>query len=302
MTWVEQVEVCSSRALEAFIRLGLQNDGSNQRFQERFRRYAHVNEVESVPACLRGLSTSSVKNMRRSGVGPRRLSMPMVGFIFFETDIDVTPTQSLQSFYELGFDAQLGLDVVTRNSEDDEVDVHDLRNFRFEIYEANAKADDPGNVDLELDLRIGFDRIRLSLRAENLRPVGNYLAAETPRDPDGGGEPDYTGWFLMRLASRDPISWVFDPKTEGSVLHGRVDADELGRVESSRGAAIVAELTARRDALRVRVIAEDGGKKASKSLTEEHRDKMCAALARKSFAATADEFLLFRKRITPTDD
>lgn len=289
------------RVLAAFELLRLQTVSGNDEFQARFCAYAAELGVEKPGFLLKGLSHSNVKLMRRNQKGPKKLPGVMVSFLFVDVNIDVTPQQSLVAFHNLGFDIQLGLDVQTRNTEDTAHDVHDLTNFRFEMYEAKATADDPDEDDFELDLRIGFDRTRLSVRAEKLRPVGNYLAAETPMSPGEGTDPDYTGWFRMRLATRDPLSWFFDPLVEGQVIDGRVDAVWLGRIETSRSATLVAEITARRDALKVRVVDENGGRKASKSLSDMHRDKMCAAVARKSFSGNAEEFLIFRLPLTYGD-
>ena len=288
------VETDPERVLQAFGKLRLQTQNGNDEFRERFRTHAAEHGVEKLGNLLKGLSPSNVKNMRRAEKGPHALPGLLVSFLFIDIDIDVTLQQTLTAFDGLGFDIQLALDIQTLNMEDSAHDAHDLKNFRFEIYEAKATAEDPETDDFELDLRIGFDRTRLTIRADRLRPVGNYLAAETPATPGDEAEADYSGWFLMRLATREPLSWVFDPLIEGQILDGRVDAEVLGRVETVRGAALVAEITARRDALKVRIVDEDGGRRASKSLSDQHRDKMCAAVARKSFAGAAEEFLIHR--------
>lgn len=288
--------------LDAFFRLRLQNEDSNTAFRERLRAFAMDHCVKEVSSVLRGLSASSIKSMRRRQAKvPPALPRILVSFLFLETQIDVTRQQYLAAFHQLGFDIQLSINVETRNVEDSLHDVHDLKNFTLELHEANATAEDPEVRDFELDLRVGFDRTRLTLRAKDLRPLGNHLAAETPGMPNERLEPDYSGWFRMRLKSRNPPSWVFDPINEGTVLAGRVDAEFLGRIETARGASLVAEITARRDALKVRIIDEDGGRCASKSLSEKHRDKMCAAVVRKSFAGAADEFLVHRMLLVSGD-
>lgn len=295
MEHLTSVEIDPQRALDAFVHLRLHSPHGNAACRDRLRAYAADHGLTETNVLLRGLSDSNVKGMRRGTAKvPPNLPRLLVSFLFFTTNIDVTRQQCLSAFHQLGFDIQLALDVQTRNVEDGAHDVHDLKNLRFEIYEAKTTAEDPEAGDFELDLRIGFDRTRLTLRADGLRPLGNYLAAETPAAPGEGAEPDYTGWFRMRLATRDPLSWVFDPTIEGEILAGRVDAKDLARIETARGAALNAEISARRDALKVRIVDENGGRRASKSLSEEHRNKMCAAVARKSFAGAADEFLIHR--------
>lgn len=288
------MKVDPDRFLAAASRLQLQTPAGNSASRERLQTFAF--EYGLTPAHLmKGLSESSIKTMRRGDAKtPAELPWLLIYFFFKETEIDVTTYQSLATFYALGFDIQLLIDVETRNPENSDRDIHDLKNFDFQIYEAKCTAVDPDDAEFELDLRVGFDRTRLTLRADGIRSNGNKIAGEIPLDPLEDYEQDYKGWFDMRFGSSNPLSWFFDPKTEGRILHGRIFAEQLVRIETVRGSPIVAEITARRDALKVRIVDEVGEQRATKSLADQHRDKMCEAVTRRSFAGAADEFVLHR--------
>ncbi len=243
---------------------------------------------------LKGWSQSTFKNIKsgsRSVFNDIPKSIATV--IYLETGIDVTENQCIDHFYQLGFDISLNINSIPNNSQPQQPDSHELKNFSFEIHEANATATDPDDTEFELDLRIGFDRTRITIRSEQLQVTSNKVCAETPSDRTEHETRDYTGWFAMRATSRKPLSWVFTPEKEGDVLDGRITADELARVETARGSAMVAEVTARRDALKVRVVTE-GANKANKSLANLHREKMCAAVARKAISGSTDEYVIFR--------
>ena len=154
-----------------------------------------------------GLSSSNIKNMRRGRAKiPSTLPWLLVYFVFKETAIDLTPSQCLATFFSLGFDIELAIDVETRNPEEVDRDFHDLKNLNFKISEAKTTAIDSDDPEFELDLRIGFDRTRLTLRADCLRSIGNRVAAELPLEPSDHAEPDYKGWFDMKFGSSVPLS------------------------------------------------------------------------------------------------
>lgn len=291
---VKLVEIDPRRFLEVAISLRLQTPEGNGSFRSSLQVFAQ--EYSQTPAKLMfGLSSSNIKNMRRRDVEtPNELPWLLVYFIFKETGTDLTRSESLRTFFALGFDIELAVDVETRNPEEIDFDRHDLKNFNFSISEAKATAADPNDAEFELDLRLGFDRTRLTLRADGMRSIGNRVAGELPLEPSDDVEPDYKGWFDMKPGPSVPLSWFFDPKVEGGVLNGRIFAEYLAKVETGRGAALIAEITARREALKVRIVDESGRQQASKSLADQHRDKMCQAVARRSFAETADEFVLHR--------
>lgn len=246
---------------------------------------------------LFGLSQSTVKSMiNGKKKNFKEIPQLLATIIFSVTGIDVTESKSVEVFSQLGFDIRLKMDVESGNPEQGQPDKHNLRNFSFEIHEANATAEDPTEPAFELDLRIGFDRIRMTVRAEELKVTSNEVCAETPREPSSGIPQDYTGWFHMRLADRRPLSWVFLPGTDGQVLKKRVDAPKLASIETKLGTPIAVELTVRREALKVRVVSENWIK-PNKSMAESHREKMCAAIAKRSIAGSADEYVIFRRQI-----
>lgn len=283
----------SERFLQAVDELRLQTETGNG----KFRAMVEVRSSEmnwNAAELLSGWSQSTFKNIKNETRAPfKDIPRPLVILIYLAVGIDVSENQDIDHFYQLGFDISLNIVPVPINSAPEQHDVHELRDFSFEIHEANATATDPADKDFELDLRIGFDRTRLTIRSEELKVTSNKVCAETQRDPEASEPKDYNGWFDMRLANRLPLSWVFKPKIEGDVLSNRVDALELARVETKQGAAMVAEITPRRDALKVRVICADG-RKANKSLADQHRDKMCAAVARKSISGSTDEYVIYR--------
>ncbi len=285
--------VDSFRLLKAMEQLELSKPGRHEKFCEVVR--LRSKEMEWNPASLlKGWSHSTIKNIKsKKRENFKTISKPLATIIYLETGIDVSESQSIDHFYQLGFDISVNIDPVPNNSQSDQPDCHELKNFSFEIHEANATATDPDDSEFELDLRIGFDRTRMTIRSEQLDVTSNKICAETSSDPTEQEKPDYKGWFKMRAASRVPLSWVFNPRIEGAVITGRIEAAELARVETPRGAAMVAEITARRDALKVRVVTEEGNK-ASKSLADEHRDKMCAAVARKAISGSTDEYVIHR--------
>jgi len=280
---------------DAFERLKLHTEVGHEVFREKIRDYVKSVSDISEAVVMKGFSRSNIKNMRSGkAIIPKILSNILIEVIFREIGLDVTKEKILKTIYELGMDIQINIDVKTHNLQTKGREEHDLENFYFEINEANAVAEDPEKKDFEIDLRIGFDQARMTLISDEIQPVGNYFAAETPRNPDSEIDQDYSGWFQMRLAGRDPLNWVFSPKLEGDILKKRVDAERIGRISTASGAGIVVELTARREALKVRVVGADAHK-ASKTLSEQYRNKMCAAVARRCFVGTAEEFLIYRK-------
>ena len=291
---VEHVPTDPARAWEAFGKLRLTSKAENDRFHALVRVRAPEMEAKAADL-LRGLSHSNIKIRRGDPAWPKALPAPLVTLIYIQTGIDVTAGEVLRAFHDLGFDTRLAIDVISHNREPDQPDLHDLRNLIFEIHEANAVAEDPEDGAFELDLRIGFDRVRLTIRADDLKPVSNRFCAQTPLRPGEGAEPDYDGWFAMRFLDTDPLSWAFEPVAEGDVLKNRIEAPgSLAQIETRRGAAVVAELTARREALKVRVVG-DPRHKAQKTLAEEYRDRMCAVVARRAIAGSASEYVVHRQ-------
>lgn len=290
----ERVATNPARVWEAFGKLRLASKAENDRFHALVR--ARASEMEANASdLLRSLSHSNIKTKRGDKAWPKELPGPLVTILYTESGIDVTVGEVLKAFYGLGFDARLAIDVVSHNREPDQPDLYDLQNLRFEIQEAYAVAEDPENGDFELDLRIGFDRVRLTIRADELKPTGNRFCAQTRLRPGEGDDPDYDGHFAMRLLDTNPLSWAFEPVEEGDVLKNRIEASgNLARIETQRGAGIVAELTARREAMKVRIVGVSRHK-AQKTLAEQHRDRMCAAVARRSIAGSTSEYVVHRQ-------
>ena len=292
---IRPTKIDHGRFHQAVEKLRLHTPNGNASFKDKLVNFAKEHG-QTGGSLVYGLSQSNIKSMRSSKAKtPKKLPWLLVYFVFKETNLDITQSQSLQTFFALGFDIELKLDVETRNAEDHNRDLHDLKNLDFRISEAKATAEDPNDEEFELDLRIGFDRTRMTVRADGLRVMGNRVAGEIPLEPIDETTKDYIGWFEMKPASSKPLSWFFDPKEEGKVLNGRIFAEFLAKIETDRGSSLIAEITARRDSLKVRIVDEAGCQKASKSLADHHRDKMCEAIARRSFAEGVDEFVLHRR-------
>jgi len=292
-----KVSVDPKRLIDALVTLRADTETGNTAFRERVRSRAQELGYDA-GVLLQRLGATTIKTMKS---GSRRkqtdtLPQPLAVILFIETGIDVTTAQSIQQFSQIDFGINLRIDVLPENPEPEEPDAFHLKSFVFEIQEAHAVGSDPSDRDVELDLRIGFDKLRLSINAPGLKVASNRICAETPKSPEEIREPDYSGWFTMKLVSREYLSWVFTPKEEGGVLANRVDADELVRIQTDRDAQIVAELTAARESLKVRVV-RDSEKITRKSVAEEHRNKMCAALAKRSINNGANEYVVARKAI-----
>lgn len=225
---------------------------------------------------------------------PKTIPRTTAVIIFKLTGLDVTLTQSIKFFYELELDIYLKIAVETQNRNEGEPVEHELKSFEFGIQEANATAEDPDSPGFELAILVGFDSIRLTILADELKVISNEICAETPSNSRiEAGQSQYEGWFKMRLIGPDPLSWRFIPRKGDRVLKNRIVAERLARIRTADGAAVVAELTARRDALKVRR-AEEKDPSSSTKLSEMHRDKMCAALVRRSMMGSAAEYVLFR--------
>ena len=257
-----------------------------------------ASEEYSVSEVMYGLGQSTFKNMRRKNEWQKPIPQILAEIIFGHSGIDVTVDQSLQTFLSLGFEIQLTLDVERHNEEINGSVTVDLKNLGFEIHEACTVATDPRNEEFELNVRIGFENLRLSVSSEAQVVTSNSVVGETPNTPDQASEPDYYGWFEMRLSSRDPLSWLFFSKVEGETLTKKIQSDGmLAQIRHKTGSPIGAELTARREALKVRVISENEVR-APKKMVEQHRDKMCAAVARKSISGSGTEYVIYRKSLS----
>ena len=290
----DSVDVDKTKVQEAFEKLGLATEARHGLFVTTVEKRARENELNP-GVLLNGLSHSNVKTMRKRNGWPTTLPRPLVEILFRETGIDVTPEQNLAAFHELEFDIRLEIPVTTANSEPDEPDRYSLDGMTFEIAEAHAEVDDGEALT---DVRIGFDKTRLTIRADDLKPTGNYFACETPEEPGAGFEPDYTGWFKVKFMGVEPLNWLMTPITEGKVLNGRVDVKrKMAEISARTGAALVAELTVRRDAMKVRIVSEDSGA-SERNVTETHRKRMCEVATRRSIGRNVSEFLIHREPLS----
>jgi len=291
---MEQIDVDAAKVQQVFTSLGLATSTRHEQFVAKVRAFAVEQEVQAADL-LKGLSHGSTKKMPTNNSWPNTLPRPLGEFFFRETGIDITPEQNLAAFHDLEFDIRLDIPVTTANSEPEEPDRYSLDAMTFEIAEAHAELDDGEALT---DVRIGFDKVRLTVRADDLKPTGNYFACETPQEPGEGFEPDYTGWFRVKFMGIDPLNWLMTPQTEGKVLNGRVDVKrKMAEISARTGAALVAELTVRLEAMKVRIVTE-GSDASERDVTEIHRKRMSEVAARRSIGRSASEFLIHREPLS----
>lgn len=288
------IDVDRIKVQEAFGILGLAKEARYNQFRAEFERFAGEKNLKT-GHLLVGLSHPNIKSMKKRDGWPDNLPSPLIDFIFRNIDIDITKTQTLAQVYDLEFDIRLALPVTKANSKPEEPDRYSLDGMTFEIAEAYAEVDDGEGLT---DVRIGFDKARLTIRADDLKPTGNYFACETPQEPGEGFEPDYTGWFKVKFMGVEPLNWLMTPKAEGTILNGRVDVKrKMAEISARTGAALVAELTVRRDAMKVRIVTE-GSDANERDVTEDQRKRMSEVAARRSIGRGASEFLIHREPLS----
>lgn len=290
----ESVDVDKIKVREAFEKLGLATEARHGSFVTTVEKRALENDYDAA-VLLSGLSHSNIKTMRKRNGWPNTLPRPLIEILFREASIDVTPEQNLAAFQELEFDIRLEIPVTTANNEPGEPDRYSLDGMTFEITEAHVEIDDGEKLS---DARIGFDKARLTIRADDLKPTGNYFACQTPEEPGEGFEPDYTGWFRVKFMGVEPLNWLMTPKAEGTILNGRVDVKrKMAEISARVGSALVAELTVRREAMKLRFVDESNDS-AHRSATEMQRERMCQVAARRSIGRNASEYLIHREPLT----
>lgn len=276
---------------EAAERLKLHTQAGREAFEEEIAA-AYGNKTAEL---LSGLSFSNIKLMRAGKRHwPTTLPYGLVEALHRKGH-DVSLGQSLDFFSKLGFDIRLDCGCGdARNNEDP--NRFTLEDLRFEVHEANAVADDPENTDFEIELKIGFDRLRLTVMGEDLKIEGNFVACETLDAPGAEAISDASGWFKMRLVSTEPLAWIFEPSREGQLLSRTVKVEGKVAEVSTSGSRPIAIISALREALKVRVI-DPVERRAPKALIDEHREKMCAAVAQRSLGRGAPEYVLHSARL-----
>ena len=147
-----------------------------------------------------------------------------------------------------------------------------------------------------MSLKVGFDRLNLTIVGDSLALQGDFVACRTPDSPEDAGPRDDKGWFQMRSISIDPLAWVFEPKEEGQFLRSVVTVEGKLAEVSTTGGAPFAVISALREALKVRVV-DPVQRRAPKALIDAHRDKMCAAVAQRSLGRGAPEYVLHSARL-----
>lgn len=279
---VEKLRLYNADANRAFLLMDVQRIADNHGISER------VAEIR------RGWSASNVKKFRNNPKYiPKKIPLVLAGHFFNQHGFDVTHDKLISAFKSLDFEIQLTIDAVPSNTEPGEAAQYSIENLDFEIHEAKGIAEVDGR---EVRVRVGFEQTRVTLRSEEVRNIGNTVAGESPIDAESAeADPDYvfrSGIFSMRLVDRDPLSWVFDDKAEdGKPMDGRGVAKKLAKVAAKHGTALFAELTAKEEALTVRCVGRVA-ENAPNSIVEENRERMVAALTRRSIANKVDEFLL----------
>lgn len=242
---------------------------------------------------MKGYSRSTFRDMVAcKKAWPTALPYGIAEVLFLQGH-DVSPEKVFSFFNKLGFDIQFACGCAPNNQAPNRFT---LEHLRFEIHEADAVADDPEDETLELELKVGFDRLRLTIIGDGLQHLGDFVACKTPDSPEDDGPSDDSGWFRMRSVSTEPLAWVFEPKEDGQLLSNVVKVEGKLAEVSTSGDAPFAIISALREALKVRVV-DPVERRAPKALIDEHRDKMCAAVAERSLGAGAPEFVLHSVRL-----
>lgn len=196
--------------------------------------------------------------------------------------------------FDFGISISLVAEVVDARPPNNEI--VKLSELRIELYEASSVEPDPADEDYEVDIRLGFDKIRLSLLNEGISLSGNYMLATKAMTPDEVLENEYVGSFDIRKDGTCPPNWVLHPKKEGDVLSGGIKAPDVCEVSIAGSSVLVVELTAKREALKVRIVDETAPR-APRSMIDAHRDKMCEAVLSRKFRGRFEEYLLHREEI-----
>ena len=196
--------------------------------------------------------------------------------------------------FDFGISIDLVAEVVGAQPPNNEI--VKLSELRIELHEASSVEPDPADEDFEVDIRLGFGQIRMSLLGEGISVSGNYMLATLPMTPDEVLENEYFGSFAIRKDGTCPPNWVLHPKKEGDVLSGGIKAPDVCEVCISGSSVIAVELTAKREALKVRIVDETASR-APKSMIDAHRDKMCEAVLSRKFQGRFEEYLLYREEI-----
>lgn len=294
----ELIKVDPNRFIDALVELGAGSNVKHSSFEELIR-LAAIERGLRASDLLTGLGRETVKKWKsnKSEPGLRKpRSVELVRILLGYTAIDVSLDRSFSFFHSLDFNIGLNLDSIPSNDDLDGFVINELVDFWFQIEEANCVAISVDGGDIELDLRLGFDRLRLLIEGEDLEVDGNWLCAMPPLDPSETDKKDYKGWFKMQLAHRDPLSWILSAAHEGKVVSGQIAAEKLGRVKHNSKSGVSVSLTSARDALKVRIIQADGSAdSAPKTMADEHRNKMIAAVARKAISDNLHEYEIFNR-------
>ena len=213
--------------------------------------------------------------------------------IYTKCAIDITEDRSISLLHSLDFEFNLSLDAIAQNIEADDLDVYDLKNFNFQTQLAHAVVvlkDDNGR-DFEKDILVGFDQARVTISAEGLKVTSNLVCAE-----GANSSSDYKGSFKMRLVNRDPLNWMFTGMETGKLLEDGVRADGLCKIETNKNADLTAEITVKRNAMKLRLI-DHADPAEEHSQAEQHRNKFYSNLMRRAIVGTVDEYLVYSKPI-----
>ena len=197
-----------------------------------------------------------------------------------------------------GFDFGISVSLVAEavGARPPNYEVLKLSELRIELREAASVEPDPADEDYEVDIRLGFDQFRLSLLSEGISLSSNYMLATMPMTPDEVRENEYVGSFVIRKEGSCPPNWTLHAKKEGDILTGGVKAPDVCEVFVVDQSVLVVELTARREALKVRIV-DEAASRAPKSMIDAHRDKMCEAVLSRKFRGRFEEYLLYSEEI-----
>lgn len=288
------VAISKDQFLDALEFIGAHKESGHSYFAEKVR--VECSKFDDEPnVFLSGLSYPSIKRMRANSESIQNEKLcGLIKALYEITGIDASEDKLFEGVSNLDFEPSLR---VTATVIDEEKGILRFENFRFSIQEASDKAVSRNGDDVELDVRVGFDRVRMVLEPKSLELEHNWVCGmdEQPSDEEAR---DYTGDFKMRYVDDYPINWVFLPYEEGKIVKGAVNADLICHAKSESFEEVSSTITAARNSVRVRVVGDnEDGKFSSRSMSEMYRDRVCAELVKRVVMERIAEFQIIKKNI-----
>lgn len=255
---------------------------------------------------MKGLTRNSVRPWVKALDDGTELPAPtskprpaaLLRFLREKTGIDATKDQTLELYGDLDFGIELEIGVEPRNEgELDSPAILKMCNFVFAVEPAfkehRIELNDETQRTETLELRIGFDRLRLSISGPALKVHGNFICGLEGIDHETSPS-DYQGSLRMK-AARTHVAWSIRPRLAGALADGWLAAEELCSVSVSGEGSLRAELSVAREALKVRVVRVVDEREvletASPDIVDIHREAMIQSLIRSDLGNFGERIL-----------